>query len=238
MLSIAVVDDEQVHRDILVKYIEEWKKQKMADAEVETFHSSDAFYFAWCGEQRFDVLFLDICMDGMDGVSLAKKLREKGKNVNIVFTTGVADYMQEGFEVEALHYLLKPIKREKVWECLEKCVARKAEDTRSILLPTEEGLIKTDAEGILYGAAVGHYCELVCLTETLSLKLGIREAAQRLEGHGDFLFCHRSYLVNLRRIAKIGKQDILMDNGGTVPVSRRMYGAVNEAFMKLFRTGG
>ncbi len=106
MLSIAVVDDEQVHRDILVKYIEEWKKQKMADAEVETFHSSDAFYFAWCGEQRFDVLFLDICMDGMDGVSLAKKLREKGKNVNIIFTTGVADYMQEGFEVEALHYLL------------------------------------------------------------------------------------------------------------------------------------
>ena len=54
----------------------------------------------------------------MDGVSLAKKLREKGKNVNIIFTTGVADYMQEGFEVEALHYLLKPIKREKVWECL------------------------------------------------------------------------------------------------------------------------
>ena len=132
MLSIAVVDDEQVHRDILVKYIKEWKKQKMADAEVETFHSSDAFYFTWCGEQRFDVLFLDICMDGMDGVSLAKKLREKGKNVNIIFTTGVADYMQEGFEVEALHYLLKPIKREKVWECLEKCVARKAEDTRSI----------------------------------------------------------------------------------------------------------
>ncbi len=78
---------------------------------------------------------------------------------------------------------------------------------------------------------------MVCLTETLSLKLGIREAAQRLEGHGDFLFCHRSYLVNLRRIAKIGKQDILMDNGGTVPVSRRMYGAVNEAFMKLFRRG-
>ncbi|HBA47367.1 MAG TPA: DNA-binding response regulator, partial [Lachnospiraceae bacterium] len=79
MLNIAVVDDEQVHRDILVKYITEWEKHKSVDAEVETFHSSDAFYFTWCEDQRFDVLFLDICMDGTDGVSLARKLREKGK---------------------------------------------------------------------------------------------------------------------------------------------------------------
>ena len=237
MFSIAVVDDEQAHRDILVKYIEEWKKQKAVEAEVETFHSSDAFYFTWCEDQRFDVLFLDICMKGTDGVSLAKKLREKGKTVNIIFTTGVADYMQEGFEVEALHYLLKPVKREKVWECLEKCFTRKAQDSRFILLPTEDGLIKTDADGILYAEAVGHSCELVCLRETLSLKLGIREAAQRLEEYGDFMFCHRSYLVNLHRISKMGKQDIIMDNGRAVPVSRRMYGAVNEGFMKLFRVG-
>ena len=237
MFSIAVVDDEQVHRDILVRYIGEWKKRKAVDAEVETFQSSDAFYFTWCEDQRFDVLFLDICMEGTDGISLAKKLREKGKTVNIIFTTGVADYMQEGFEVEALHYLLKPIEREKVWECLEKCFSRKAQDSRLILLPTDEGLVKTDADGILYAEAVGHYCELVCMTETLSLKLGIKEAARLLEGYGNFMFCHRSYLVNLRRISKVGKQDIIMDNGRAVPVSRRMYGAVNEGFMKLFRGG-
>jgi len=235
MLNIAVVDDEQVHRDILVKYITEWEKHKSVDAEVETFHSSDAFYFTWCEDQRFDVLFLDICMEGTDGVSLARKLREKGKTVNIIFTTGIADYMQEGFEVEALHYLLKPIDRKKVWDCLEKCLSRKEDDSRLILLPTEEGLIKTDVDQILYGEAVGHYCELVCLTKTFSLKIGIKETAQRLEEYGGFMFCHRSYLINLRRISKMGKQDIIMDNGKAVPVSRRMYGAVNEGFMKLFR---
>ena len=234
MLSIAVVDDEQVHRDILVKYIEEWKKQKMADAEVETFHSSDAFYFAWCGEQRFDVLFLDICMDGMDGVSLAKKLREKGKNVNIIFTTGVADYMQEGFEVEALHYLLKPIKREKVWECLEKCFQRKETERKRFLLPGEEGLVKVDVERILYAEAEGHYCVLKCMENRLHLKLGIRELEQKLGEWGDFMFCHRSYLVNVRRIARVGRQDIVMDDGTVVPVSRRLYNAVNERFIKTF----
>ncbi|HBA47366.1 MAG TPA: hypothetical protein DCZ91_06130, partial [Lachnospiraceae bacterium] len=106
----------------------------------------------------------------------------------IIFTTGIADYMQEGFEVEALHYLLKPIDRKKVWECLEKCLSRKEDESRLILLPTEEGLIKTDVDQILYGEAVGHYCELVCLTETFSLKIGIKETAQRLEEYGGFMF--------------------------------------------------
>ena len=78
MLNIAVVDDEQVHRDILMKYIEEWKAREGVEAQVEDFPSGEAFYFSWCGDQRWDVLFLDICMEGETaGVMLAKKLREK-----------------------------------------------------------------------------------------------------------------------------------------------------------------
>lgn len=234
MLNIAVVDDEQAHRDILVKYIKEWEKRKCLDVKVETFESSEVFYFVWCEEQRFDVLFLDIMMGGTDGVSLARKLREKGKNIHIIFTTGIADYMQEGYEVEAMHYLLKPLVREKVWDCLGKCV-RKKEDIRNIiLLPTEDGLLKIDAESILYAEAVGHYCELVCMAEKYQLKTGIGELAQMLEKYGKFTFCHRSYLINLRKVSKVGKQDIVMDNGKAVPVSRRMYHAVNEAFIGTF----
>lgn len=235
MLNIAVVDDEQVHRDILLKYIQGWKEQQSVEGKVETFGSSEAFYFRWCADQQFDVLFLDICMEGTDGVSLAKKLREKGKTVDIIFTTGIADYMQEGFEVEALHYLLKPLERKKVWECLEKCRCRKGEDTRIILLPAAEGLVKTDVCGILYGEAAGHYCQVVSMTETFPVKLGIKDLAEQLKEHGDFMFCHRSYLVNLRRISKVGRQDIIMDNGKAVPVSRRMYGAVNEGFIRMFK---
>ncbi len=163
MLSIAIVDDEQVHRDILTKYIEEWKAREKLEAEVETFASGEAFDFAWSGEQRYDVLFLDIMMGATDGISLARRLREQGKKLDIIFTTGIADYMQEGYEVEAMHYLLKPLSKEKVWECLDKCLKRREEDAEWILLPTEEGLVKTDVSKILYGEAVGHYCVLECM---------------------------------------------------------------------------
>lgn len=66
MLNIAIVDDEQVHRDILVRYIEEWKERKRCEAEAETLASTEAFYFAWCGQQQYDVLFLDIMMGGLE----------------------------------------------------------------------------------------------------------------------------------------------------------------------------
>ncbi len=234
MLSIAIVDDEQVHRDILTKYIEEWKAKERLEAEVETFASGEAFYFAWSGEQRYDVLFLDIMMGATDGISLARRLREQGRKLDVIFTTGIADYMQEGYEVEAMHYLLKPLSKEKVWECLDKCLKRREEDAEWILLPTEEGLVKTDVSKILYGEAVGHYCVLECMGERLQLKLGMKELAKKLEGRGDFLFCHRSYLVNLRRVSKVGRQDIVMEGGALVPVSRRMYNEVNDRFIRAF----
>lgn len=234
MLNIAVVDDEQVHRDILTKYISEWKETNFPDMNIEHYDSAEAFYFAWCGDQSCDIVFLDIVMGKTNGVSLARKLREKGKDMAIVFTTGIPDYMQEGYEVEAMHYLLKPLKREKVWECLEKCFQRKETERKRFLLPGEEGLVKVDVERILYAEAEGHYCVLKCMENRLHLKLGIRELEQKLGECGDFMFCHRSYLVNVRRIARVGRQDIVMDDGTVVPVSRRLYNAVNERFIKTF----
>lgn len=233
MLHIAIVDDEQVHRDILSQYIWEWKAKERLDISLETFDSSEAFYFMWCGDQRCDVVFLDIMMEGADGVSLARKLREKGKAITIIFTTGIADYMQEGFEVEALHYLLKPLDKKKVWECLDKCVNRKETEDRSILLPSEEGLVKVEPDRLLYAETQERCCALVCDNERFQVKIGIRELAEKLAGMEEFVFCHRSFLVNLRRISKLGKQDLIMDDGSVVPVSRRHYKEVNDGFIRV-----
>lgn len=242
MLNIAVVDDEKAHRDILRKYIGEWKDREGIEGRVEDFPSGKAFYFSWCADQSWDVLFLDICMEGEDaGVQLARMLREKKKAIVIIFTTGIPDYMQEGFEVEAMHYLLKPLDKRKVWECLDKCARRREGEERTILLPTEEGMVKADVDKILYAEAVGHYCTVAIEGEVLEVKRGIRELEQKLREvtdasgrEGDFLFTHRSYLVNVRKIARMGRQDILMDNGALVPVSRRAYNQVNDRFIALF----
>ncbi len=235
MFSIAVVDDEPLHRDLLTGYIKEWSRREQLPLAVETFASSEAFYFSWCEDQRFDVLFLDIMMKGTDGVSLARKLREKGRAIAIVFTTGIADYMEEGYGVEALHYLLKPLDQNKVWECLNKCRQKKEDAGHTeILVPTEDGLIKIQAQTIVYAEAAGHYCELECMQERLCVKTSIRDLEQILCAAGDFLFCHRSYLVNIQKISRLNRQDIRMDNGSVIPVSRRLYPVIYERFLKTF----
>lgn len=234
MLSIAVVDDEKVHCDILCKYIEEWKDRSKAETEVRTFVSSEQFFFDWCENERYDVLFLDIMMTGITGMELAKKLRRNGKKVSIIFTTGITDYMQEGYEVEAMHYLLKPLEKEKVWKCLDKCRNQKAEEKKYILLSTEDGLLKIDVSQVLYAEAVGHDCVVACTDKSIRVKSGIHELFQKLEAEGDFLFCHRSYFVNVKKIAAISKTDIFMDNGGSIPVSRRLFGKVNQRFIASF----
>lgn len=242
MLYIAVVDDEMAHREILRKYIQEWRDREGIEAQVESFPSGEAFYFSWCEDQCWDVLFLDICMESEEaGIRLARRIREKKRTIVIIFTTGIPDYMQEGYEVEAMHYLLKPLDKRKVWKCLDRCFQRKDGERRTILLPTEEGAVKTDVDKILYAEAVGHYCTVTCAEEVLQVKTGIRELEQRLreitgtaEQEGSFIFTHRSYLVNVRRIARMGRQDILMDNGALVPVSRRSYSQVNDRFIALF----
>ena len=241
MLYIAVVDDEQTHRELLAEYIEQWKTKRKIEAAVTSFASSEQFFFEWCENEQYDILFLDIMMSGISGVELAKQLREKGlksgsgKKVEIVFTTGLSEYMQEGYEVEALHYLLKPIDREKVWQCLDKCISQKETKKHLILLPTEDGMLKVDTESILYAEALGHSCMLVCEAQTLQVKMGIHELYQILGETGAFLFCHRSYLIQVRKIAKIQKSDVVMDNGAEVPLSRRMQKEVSQKFIAAFR---
>lgn len=234
MLNIAVVDDEKAHRDILCKYIEEWRDRNKAETEVKTFVSSEAFFFEWSENERYDVLFLDVMMTGITGIELAKKLRKNGKKLDIVFTTGISDYMQEGYEVEAMHYLLKPLEKEKVWKCLDKCRNQKTEEIKYILLSTEEGLLKVDASQVLYAEAVGHDCVLTCADKSILVKSGIHDLFEELEENGDFMFCHRSYVINVKKIAAVAKTDILMDNGGSVPVSRRLFAEVNRRFIASF----
>ncbi len=91
-----------------------------------------------------------------------------------------------------------------------------------------------DAGHIIHAEAAGHYCILESIDGRFLVDTGIRELARKLEGHGDFMFCHRSHLINVRRISEIGRQELIMDNGISVPVSRRLYKGIYERFVATF----
>lgn len=122
--KIAICDDSQADRDYVASLVRRWASEGDRTAHIEAFSSAEGFLFHYAEESDFDILLLDIEMGGMDGVTLAKRLRQSNDTVQIIFITGYSDYIAEGYEVAALHYLVKPLDENKLFSVLDRAAKR------------------------------------------------------------------------------------------------------------------
>ena len=121
--QIAICDDEEKQRAYIKSLVEGWLRQTFHHTKIQEYASSEQFLF----EQAYDrtqILFLDIEMEKMDGIALAREIRKHNRQMQIIFVTGYMEYIQEGYDVEALHYLLKPVSQEKIDSVLDRAVER------------------------------------------------------------------------------------------------------------------
>lgn len=232
-MRIAVCDDEQAQCALLSGYLKEWAKERRIASEISCFYSAESFLFSW-EEETFDLLLLDIEMGSLSGMELAKKIRLQDEDIPVLFITGYDRYMAQGYEVSALHYLLKPVCREKLCEVLDGLM-RKKKPEEKLVFPTSEGRLLLAASQIWYVEAMGHDCVLRTEKDRGEIRMSMGEALGILGGRREFVQCHRSYLINLQHISAIVKGEIVLDDGERIPVSRRMYREVNEAFIRLYR---
>ena len=232
-MKIAIIEDEKAHGQLLESYIQSFSKAEQVRMELQYFESAENFLFVWEAEHDFDLLFLDIQMAGMDGMSLAKQIRRQNEEVLIVFTTGISDYIQEGYEVEALQYLLKPLKEENVHKCLKRALAKRpAEDF--LVFHTEEETLKLTERSINYIEARGHgSCIGAAHHQPIEVKESLSAIEQMLKA-GEFIKCHRSYICRLGNVHHIDKENVYFDDGSSIPVSRRQLGVVNQAFIRYY----
>ena len=119
-MRIAICDDEEVQRLLLQRYVQEWALDSKVEVETRLFASGESFWFAWEDDRAYDLLVFDIEMGQLSGMELAAEIRRKDEDIPILFVTGYDSYMAQGFEVAALHYLLKPLRREKLFAVLDK----------------------------------------------------------------------------------------------------------------------
>ena len=119
-LKIAVVDDNEIDREYVSTLVRNWAETRNESVKLVPFPNAEAFLFAYEDDKEWNFLLLDIEMAEMNGVELAKTIRRENESVQMVFVTGFPDFIAEGYDVSALHYLMKPVSPEKLEGVLDK----------------------------------------------------------------------------------------------------------------------
>lgn len=235
-MKVAICDDEKSGQQLLCKYVKEWAAGKGQQAQLHCFDSAENFLFSWEDEKDYTVLILDIEMGRMNGMELAGKIRETDGDIPILFVTGYDEYMQSGYDVAALHYLMKPVNKAKFFSVLDKLPVERRE-AEKIFFQMDAGNLSLPLEEIWYVEADGHRCALHTRDGVMLLKESIGSVENRLTGYGDIIKCHRSYLVNLRHVSAVLKEELVLDNQEKVPLSRKLRKAANDAFIRCYAHG-
>ena len=229
-LKIAVCDDEEKQLAYLRHTLETWAKGRSHLTEVQTFSSAEAFLFAYGEDKSFDILLLDIEMGKMNGIELAKTLRRENSAIQIIFVTGYYEYFSDGFDVSALHYLIKPVSGEKLFPVLDRAAHNLAYRQRSVLLATVDGDIKVPLADIVYIESENVYVLVHTAHGTFRMRAALGKFVQQLDE--TFFKVHRSYVVGLKYVKKITRTEVTMANGDTLPISRGLYDDVHAALIK------
>ncbi len=227
---VAVCDDEQEQMEYINSVLSRWSHLSGHTYEVHTFSSAEAFLFSYETDKAYDILLLDVKMKEMSGLALARHIRQKGSRAEIIFLTSYFEFAGEGYEVDALHYLVKPVSEGKLLEVLEKAAAKLAYEPPYVVITCEGTTMKLYAKDILYVESYLHYISIHTKEQTYTIKESISAFAGRLGD--DFFRIHRSYLISLKHIIRISRTAVTLDEGMQLPLARGKYDAVNRAFIE------
>ena len=230
--KIAVCDDSEADRKHLSNLARQWASRTACQLQISEFPSAESFLFQYAEEKDFQILLLDIEMGVMDGVAMARKLRRENDTIQIIFVTGYSDYIAEGYDVEALHYLLKPVDVEKLFNVLDRAAAKLNKNERVLNLEAGGEMARIPVYQIRYADVQGNYVTIHA-REDYVVRKTLGELAEMLAEDGRFYRVGRSAVVNLSCISKVTRKDIYLNDGSTVPLPRGAYEKVNRAIINL-----
>lgn len=231
-LNIAICDDEKA----ILEQINELIEEEKAGICLDLYETGDSLLAA---DKKFDIVFLDIQMEGTDGIETAKKLRERDEDTILIFITGIREYVFQAFDVAAFHYLLKPVEEDKFHEVFHRAERelekRKSKRRETVFIKTRNRSFSLEKDSILYIESRGKKVEIHTKGETIEAYASMNELETQL-GEG-FFRCHRGYLVNMAYVAEYDSGSITLNNGGYVYLAKEKYGEFVKAYMRYLRNG-
>lgn len=225
---IAIVDDSATDAEFVQGILRDWAGKRQVSIKPELFSSAESFLFRYAEDKDWDILLLDIEMGAMDGVSMAKRVRQDNEAVQIVFITGYSDYIAEGYEVAALHYLMKPVKREKLLTVLDRALEKRKQEERYLNLELSGEMVRIPFYEIRFLDVHQNYVTIHAKADyTVKRTLG------DFEKELDDRFCRvgRAMILNLKYIQRVTKTEVRLSDGTVLPLPRGAYDPLNRAII-------
>ena len=232
MYRLAVCEDENSVRRDLCLLCHEILEEEGIDHRITEFSSGKELAKRFEEEEdAFDLLILDICLEESNGIELARSLRWRENRVSIIFVTGYEEYALEGYGVQPVHFLLKPVKKENLAEALwtdwklnqEKKIVRLKFGSRTAFLPIHE---------ILYLESWNHEVVVHRKNTKNTYRLSLTEAQRQISSR-QFCRCHNSYLVNMEYVEEISRTELILPGNLRIPVGRAYYRELQQAFIRF-----
>lgn len=207
-----------------------WSHQRQISVKCDCFASAEAFLFHYAEDKDYDVLLLDIEMGNMDGVTMAKQIRRNNDTVQIIFITGYSDYISEGYEVSALHYLMKPINEKKLFSVLDRAVQKLILSERVLNISVSGETLRLALREIIYFDVFKNYVTVHLKSgEKYTVKKSLSEFERLLDER--FLRVGRAMIVNLDCICKVTKTDVYLLQNIKLPLPKGGYEILNRAII-------
>lgn len=229
-MRIIICEDDDRYAIQLINHINDWSRSMDVFVEVFTYNTAEKFLFEWEENENYDLLFLDIKMGKISGMELARIIRKTNNDVAIVFVTSMKEYVLKGYSVAAMQYLLKPVKKEECFACLNK-VHQNGRVKKYFLVNDADKIVKIPHEHIIFIAMFSHNAILHTPKREYTFRKTIGNILHELNDDL-FIKCHKSFIINIRHIEAVSKTIAFMSNEIEVPLSKNIAKEISDRFLK------
>lgn len=208
MLQIAIVENEEESAKLLADHLNLYQKEEKVSFKINFFSNGMDFIEEY--KPVYDIVFMDIEMPHMDGLTATKKLREIDENVKLVFVTFLAQYAIKGYEVNAIDYIVKPIKYANLAIVMRKAIELiKRSDSFITVSSGDHGVKRLDVNDIIYLEVFNNNVVYHTSGGDIVVRETLANAEKALLGYG-FSRCHRGYTVNLRYVTDVVQNEVMI----------------------------
>lgn len=230
IINVAVVEDSAEDLNNCLSLLKRYSEEKGIEFDVQTFETGDAFLMRF--KSQYDFVILDINLFSMNGIDVAKKIREKDEEVVIMFATNLAKYATRGYEVDAIDFVLKPLTYSSFYLRLERVMKRiQKKENIFLVVPSDGGFNKININDVLYVEVISHDIIFHLVDKKDIITIGTLKKYEEQLNNRWFIRCNSCYLVNAHHIKRVEKLDIILSDDRTISISHPK----RKSFMESFR---